>query len=116
MFILLMNFYSYTYNRMGLPGTLSGNDITTSYTCDNAGRMIQDGLTDGTVKGYNYDTFGNRSGMTVNGAEKYTESYIYDRNNRLLKQSRNQNGKNGEEGTYVNFNGEPILPRYPKDK
>ena len=39
------------------------------------------------AKEYTYDTAGNRATMAVSGSEVYSTSYVYDANNRLLKES-----------------------------
>ena len=54
---------------------------------------------------YSYDKFGNRTLMNVSGAETYTTSYTYDKNNRLLQESKQ--AQTGTESTryYYDPNG-----------
>ena len=86
--------HSYTYypngNISGKQSTVGTQTNQYTYLYDNAGRLTSE--QNGTdTKSYTYDSFGNRAGMTVSGAENYTESYTYDSNNRLMKRSRLQN-------------------------
>ncbi len=46
-----------------------------------------------TTYSYAYDQAGNRSSLTVVGAENYTTAYTYDANNRLLTEAKAENGE-----------------------
>ena len=96
--------YTYTYNRMGLPVTMTGNNITTSYTYDNIGRLIQESLTGGIQKEYNYDSNGNRIlfKLTKDNAEQINTVYSYDKLDRVQTIT---NGTNMSTYTY-NKNGQ----------
>ena len=59
-----------------------------SFVYDGAGRLKQETDTSGTNKVYGYDPRGNRTSMTVTGAEAYTTAYTYDLNNRLTREAR----------------------------
>lgn len=41
---------------------------------------------------YTYDYYGNRSQLSVTGDEAYTTSYVYDKNNRLTRQTKTASG------------------------
>ena len=74
------------------------NDHTgrsTSYAYDAQRRLTQEaesGAADAVTKAYRFDEAGNRLSMTVTGAESYTTNYTYDRNNRLLTETRTSGG------------------------
>ena len=68
----MKNYLSYTPNRYSIDGM---NRLTREY---GNGADIR----------YSYDKFGNRTLMSVTGAETYTTSYTYDKNNRLLQESK----------------------------
>ena len=50
--------------------------------------MIQEAETGALTQSYTYDARGNRASMTVSGKERYTVSYAYDANNRLLTERK----------------------------
>ena len=74
------------------------NDHTgrsTSYAYDAQRRLTQEaesGAADAVTRAYRFDEAGNRLSMTVTGAESYTTNYTYDRNNRLLTETRTSGG------------------------
>jgi RHS repeat-associated protein len=79
--------YSYTYNadgkRLSETRTSGSNSQTTDYGYDNAGRLDQATLPDGTCRDYSYDRDSNRSQITesptgCNGTFSTTASYSYD--------------------------------------
>ena len=79
------NVYTYTFNRLNLPLTMTGNGVTTTYTYNNIGNLLKEELTNGVIKEYNYDSNGNRISFKVtrNGVEEINTTYSYDMLDRL---------------------------------
>ena len=78
----------YTYdlagNRTSLQVSTDSTVQNISYTYDGLNCLIQEAETGALTQGYTYDARGNRASMTASGKERYTVSYAYDANNRLL--------------------------------
>lgn len=62
------------------------------YKYDRLGRLVLDARPGWSTAAYEYDRFNNRSKMTVTGGEKYVTVYTYDKNNRLMLESKTQDG------------------------
>ena len=87
--------YSYNYNLDGNINRKVESGKATDYVYDGTGRLSNEKITNGsavTNMAYAYDNAGNRSSLTVTGTENYVTTYSYDKNNRLLKDSKKNNG------------------------
>lgn len=95
--------YTYTFNRMNLPLTMTGEGVTTTYTYNNIGQLLKEELTNGVIKEYNYDSNGNRTMFTLikDGVQEMNTTYSYDKLDRLQSVT---NGTNVSSYTY-NKNG-----------
>ena len=60
---------------------------TTNYTYDGLNRLVSEQAPNKTYT-YQYDSYGNRSSLSVTGDETYTTSYTYDKNNRMRNQTK----------------------------
>ena len=60
---------------------------TTNYTYDGLNRLVSEQAPNKTYT-YQYDSYGNRSQLSVTGDETYTTSYTYDKNNRMRNQTK----------------------------
>ena len=102
------NLYSYQYSVDGNKIKESDSGLTGSwenqYTYDGMNRLTRETGNGADIR-YSYDKFGNRTLMSVTGAETYTTSYTYDKNNRLLQESKQ--AQTGTESTryYYDPNG-----------
>lgn len=112
--------YSYSYNLDGNISRKTENGKTTDYIYDGTGRLSNEKITKGTAitnMSYSYDMAGNRSYLTVTGSENYVTSYSYDKNNRLLKESKRKNGASYADLTLYTYdnNGNQIRKDKSKD-
>ena len=77
---------------------------TITYTYDTARRLVREHDTGvggaATTRAYAFDARGNRTQMTVTGAQVYTVTYTYDLNNRLLTEIRTGNSPSTATFTY----------------
>lgn len=87
------------YNEYSYGYSLDGNRISERETGGESKEYTYDGLGRLTVEkageeetAYTYDAYGNRIKMTVTGEESFTTDYVYDMNNRLLKERKRTGG------------------------
>lgn len=79
--------YTYTYYLNGNQATKTDNtDKTTTYIYDGLGRITSESTSGEAEITYTYDDNNNRKTMTVDGI---VTSYEYDKNNRLLTETKN---------------------------
>jgi len=89
--------YTYTYLLDGnwLTETDKNGKVKT-YTYDGHNRLTreqeQSGGTVSQTYAYTYDDYGNRATLTATGTDAFTAAYAYDRNNRLLTESKTTGG------------------------
>ena len=95
--------HSYQYlpdgNVSAKESTVNAQTTNNSYLYDQAGRLIQEQI-GGLQQAYQYDAYGNRAQMTVNGEQSYVNDYSYDQNNRLLQITKTA-GTEVEQTTYT---------------
>ncbi len=88
------NAESTTYGLTGVPLTKQNSASTISYTYNAKGQLATESdSTTGVAKTYTYDANGNRISMTVtkNGTTEISQSYVYDKLNRLVSVSEGGN-------------------------
>ena len=112
--------YSYNYNLDGNINRKVESGKTTDYVYDGTGRLSNEKITNGsavTNMAYGYDNAGNRSSLTVTGTENYVTTYSYDKNNRLLKDSKKNNGASYADVTLYSYdnNGNQIRKDQSRD-
>ena len=112
--------YSYNYNLDGNINRKVESGKATDYVYDGTGRLSNEKITNGsavTNMTYAYDNAGNRSSLTVTGTENYVTTYSYDKNNRLLKDSKRNNGASYADVTLYSYdnNGNQIRKDQSKD-
>ena len=112
--------YSYNYNLDGNINRKVESGNTTDYIYDGTGRLSNEKITNGsavTNMTYGYDNAGNRSSLTVTGTENYVTTYSYDKNNRLLKDSKKNNGASYADVTLYSYdnNGNQIRKDQSRD-
>ena len=84
--------YAYTYYLDGNQRTKTDHTgKVTTYVYDGQGRLKSESES-GFGAVYAYDLNGNRATMTVTGASAYTSAYTYDRNNRLVTETKSAGG------------------------
>ena len=89
----ILSAYTCTYDAAG--NRLTETDHTgrtVSYAYDALGRLTRESDGQQTAQ-YLYDASGNRLQMTVAGVESYSVAYVYDAANRLLSETRSENGQ-----------------------
>ncbi len=89
----ILSAYTCTYDAAG--NRLTETDHTgrtVSYAYDALGRLTRESDGQQTAQ-YLYDASGNRLQMTVAGTESYSVAYVYDAANRLLSETRSENGQ-----------------------
>ena len=112
--------YSYNYNLDGNINRKVESGKATDYVYDGTGRLSNEKITNGsavTNMAYAYDNAGNRSSLTVTGTENYVTTYSYDKNNRLLKDSKKNNGASYADVTLYSYdnNGNQIRKDQSRD-
>ena len=112
--------YSYNYNLDGNINRKVESGKATDYVYDGTGRLSNEKITNGsavTNMTYAYDNAGNRSSLTVTGTENYVTTYSYDKNNRLLKDSKKNNGASYADVTLYSYdnNGNQIRKDQSRD-
>ena len=112
--------YSYNYNLDGNINRKVESGKATDYVYDGTGRLSNEKITNGsavTNMTYGYDNAGNRSSLTVTGTENYVTTYSYDKNNRLLKDSKKNNGASYADVTLYSYdnNGNQIRKDQSRD-
>ena len=112
--------YSYNYNLDGNINRKVESGKITDYIYDGTGRLSNEKITNGsavTNMTYGYDNAGNRSSLTVTGTENYVTTYSYDKNNRLLKDSKKNNGASYADVTLYSYdnNGNQIRKDQSRD-
>ena len=112
--------YSYNYNLDGNINRKVESGKATDYVYDGTGRLSNEKITNGsavTNMTYAYDNAGNRSSLTVTGTENYVTTYSYDKNNRLLKDSKRNNGASYADVTLYSYdnNGNQIRKDQSRD-
>ena len=112
--------YSYNYNLDGNINRKVESGKITDYIYDGTGRLSNEKITNGsavTNMAYGYDNAGNRSSLTVTGTENYVTTYSYDKNNRLLKDSKKNNGASYADVTLYSYdnNGNQIRKDQSRD-
>lgn len=80
---------------------------TIDYTYDNLNRLVQEEAPNNTYS-YQYDSYGNRSQLSVTGDENYTTSYTYDKNNRMRNQTKTEGTANEITDFWYDPNGNQI--------
>ena len=100
----VLSSYAYDYYLDGNQSKVTDNTGRIQ-TCqyDGAGRLKQETDTAGSNKAYTYDSYGNRARMSVTGAETYTTDYLYDANNRIVKETK----ATGTEREITDYNYDP---------
>lgn len=105
------NEHSYGYSLDGnrVSETETGGE-TKTYEYDGLGRLTREQAGEEETA-YTYDAYGNRIKMTVTGEESFTTDYVYDANNRPLKERKTTG--NAEEITDYEYdpNGNRISRR-----
>ena len=84
----ILSQYGYTYYLDGNPAGKTDASGTTSYTYDGLGRLTQESNPAGTTLQYTYDAAGNRLTLTESGSQTANTAYMYDANNRLIKEMK----------------------------
>ena len=112
--------YIYNYNLDGNINRKVESGKITDYIYDGTGRLSNEKITNGsavTNMTYGYDNAGNRSSLTVTGTENYVTTYSYDKNNRLLKDSKKNNGASYADVTLYSYdnNGNQIRKDQSRD-
>ncbi|MFQ8688152.1 MAG: RHS repeat domain-containing protein [Lachnospirales bacterium] len=112
--------YSYNYNLDGNINRKVESGKATDYVYDGTGRLSNEKITNGsavTNMTYGYDNAGNRSSLTVTGTENYVTTYSYDKNNRLLKDSKKNNGASYADVTLYSYdnNGNQLRKDQSRD-
>ncbi len=112
--------YSYNYNLDGNINRKVESGKATDYVYDGTGRLSNEKITNGsavTNMAYGYDNAGNRSSLTVTGTENYVTTYSYDKNNRLLKDSKKNNGASYADVTLYSYdnNGNQLRKDQSRD-
>ena len=93
---------------------MDNNNYCHIYTYDTLGRLVCETQSSPatwymlTVNSYTYDTRGNRTSITVTGPERYSETYTYDRNNRIASYARTENGDTRTTSYTYDLNGNLI--------
>ena len=93
---------------------MDNNNYSHIYTYDTLGRLVCETQSSPatwymlTVNSYTYDTRGNRTSITVTGPERYSETYTYDRNNRIASYARTENGDTRTTSYTYDLNGNLI--------
>lgn len=107
--------YTCNYTPDGKRHSESGNNnYSHIYTYDTLGRLVCEAQSSPaawyalTVNSYTYDTRGNRTSITVTGPERYSETYTYDRNNRIASYARTENGDTRTTSYTYDLNGNLI--------
>lgn len=86
--------FSYRYTQDGNQISKTGPDGTTEYSYDRLGRLIQESAAGWHTISYSFDAFANRSRMEVSGQDgNYVTDYVYDRNNRLVTETKTEDGR-----------------------
>lgn len=80
---------------------------TTDYIYDDLNRLVQEQAHNNTYS-YQYDSYGNRSQLSVTGDENYTTTYTYDKNNRMRNQTKTANGNSEITDFWYDPNGNQI--------
>ena len=102
--------YSYSYYADGNQRTKTDNTGRTStYTYDGLGRLKSEIENTGFNASYQYNRFDNRSSMTVGGSEAYNVTYVYDANNRLIKDTKTAGSITTIGNYYYDPNGNQII-------
>ena len=95
--------YSYTYYLDGNQATKTDHTgKVTTYAYDDLGRLENEAPQGETALAYTYDDYSNRASLTVGAA---ITSYLYDKNNRLITETKSENSIDEVSRYYYDNNG-----------
>jgi YD repeat-containing protein len=98
--------YAYTYYLNGNQATKTDHTgKVTTYVYDDLGRLKSEAPQGESSIVYTYDDYSNRETMTVGGS---VTSYLYDKNNRLLTESKTESGIDDITRYFFDNNGNQI--------
>ncbi|WBW98142.1 S8 family serine peptidase [Oceanirhabdus sp. W0125-5] len=107
---------NYTYTLTGQIKTMNSEGITTEYLYDDLGRLTTEKDSTGVKKQYTYDAANNRKSfiLSINDNIKSKIKYDYDKQNRLAKVYKSNNGIQEETASYTyDDNGNRETLQYP---
>ena len=113
----VLSSYDYTYYLDGNQATKESHDgKLTTYTYDGVGRLTSEVESDtsGLIQGmgYTYDLSHNRYVLTATGEQAFTTGYVYDLDNRLVKEVKaDSESIHTTEYTY-DYNGNQVVKYY----
>uniref|UniRef100_UPI00289A7FDC hypothetical protein n=1 Tax=Aminipila sp. TaxID=2060095 RepID=UPI00289A7FDC len=111
----ILSGYDYTYYLNGNQAAKADHKgRRTSYSYDGLGRLTKEaesGSADAITKSYAFDAASNRALMSVSGAEAYTVGYTYDRNNRLITETKTAGEVTNTTDYYYDNNGNTLAKR-----
>jgi len=101
--------YEYTYLLDGNQASKTDeNGRVTTYSYDGLGRLTGESESTGLNLVYTYDSFGNRASLTSTGTQSYVTTYTYDLNNRLLEETKGEDGATYITDYYYDGNGNTL--------
>lgn len=110
----LLSSYSYTYYASGSQASKTDHTGShTTYRHDGLGRLTEESESGGVTLQYQYDAAGNRTGLVCSGVESYSVSYVYDECNRLLQETRSEDGETSLTHYTYDANGNLLTKAVP---